>query len=156
MDGGAWWAAVPGVAGSQTRLSDFTFTFHFHALEKEMATHSRVLAWEYQGWGSLVGCHLGSHRVRHAWSDLAAAAAAAATYPCFSLHILCQSLQLDYHLYDCSVSFFINCQHPKSRGHICLVHLSVSGALSVLMTSKNEGWNGYTVVGWSVPVGNSM
>ena len=45
MDGGAWWAAVHGVAKSQTRLSDFTFTFHFHALEKEMATHSSVLAW---------------------------------------------------------------------------------------------------------------
>ena len=45
MDGGAWWAAVHGVAESQTRLSDFTFTFHFHALEKEMATHSSVLAW---------------------------------------------------------------------------------------------------------------
>ena len=45
MDEGAWWAAVHGVAKSQTRLSDFTFTFHFHALEKEMATHSSVLAW---------------------------------------------------------------------------------------------------------------
>ena len=45
MDGGAWWAAVHGVAEGQTRLSDFTFTFHFHALEKEMATHSNVLAW---------------------------------------------------------------------------------------------------------------
>ena len=45
MDGGAWWAAVHGVAKSQTRLSDFTFTFHFHALEKEMATHSNILAW---------------------------------------------------------------------------------------------------------------
>ena len=45
MDGGAWWAAVPRVAKSRTRLSDFTFTFHFHALEKEMATHSSVLAW---------------------------------------------------------------------------------------------------------------
>ena len=44
MDGGAWWAAVPGVAKSRTQLSDFTFTFHFHALEKEMATHSSVLA----------------------------------------------------------------------------------------------------------------
>ena len=59
MDGGAWWAAVHGVARSQTRLSDFTFTFHFHALEKEMATHSSVfLPGESQGWGSLVGCHL--------------------------------------------------------------------------------------------------
>ena len=58
MDGGAWWAAVHGVAKSPTRLSDFTFTFHFHALEKEMATHSSVLAWRTQGRGSLVGCHL--------------------------------------------------------------------------------------------------
>ena len=54
MDGGAWWAAVHGVAKSRTQLSDFTFIFHFHALEKEMATHSR----ESQGQGSLVGCHL--------------------------------------------------------------------------------------------------
>ena len=46
MDGGAWWAAVHGVAKRGTQLSDFTFTFHFHALEKEMATHSSVLAWE--------------------------------------------------------------------------------------------------------------
>ena len=53
MDGGAWWAAVHGVAKSWTRLSDFTFTFHFHALEKEMATHSSVLAWRI-----LVGCRL--------------------------------------------------------------------------------------------------
>ena len=56
MDGGAWWAAVHGVAKSRTRLSDFTFTFHFHALEKEMATHSSVLAWEIHGQRSLVGC----------------------------------------------------------------------------------------------------
>ena len=55
MDGGAWWAAVHGVVESWTQLSDFTFTFHFHTLEKEMATHSNVLP---QGWGSLVGCHL--------------------------------------------------------------------------------------------------
>ena len=51
MDGGAWWAAVRGVAKIQTRLSDFTFTFHFHALEKEMATHSSVLAWRIPGTG---------------------------------------------------------------------------------------------------------
>ena len=58
MDGGAWWAAVHGIAKSRTRLSDFTFTFHFHALEKEMATHSSVLAWRIPGtgWRSLVGC----------------------------------------------------------------------------------------------------
>ena len=57
MDG-AWWAAVHGVAKSGTRLSDFTFTFPFHALEKEMATHSGVLVWRIPGTGSLVGCLL--------------------------------------------------------------------------------------------------
>ena len=51
MDGGAWKAAVHGVTKGRTRRSDFTFTFHFHALEKEMATHSSVLAWRTQGWG---------------------------------------------------------------------------------------------------------
>ena len=58
MDRGTWWAAVHGVAKSWTRLSNFTFTFPFHALEKEMATHSSVLAWRSQGWRSLVGCHI--------------------------------------------------------------------------------------------------
>ena len=58
MDGGAWWAAVHGVAKIQAHLSDFTFTFHFHALEKEMATHSSVLAWRIPGMGCLVGCRL--------------------------------------------------------------------------------------------------
>ena len=58
MDGGAWWAAVHGVTQSRTRLSNFTFTFHFHALEKEMATHSSVLAWRIPGMGEPVGCHL--------------------------------------------------------------------------------------------------
>ena len=58
MDRGAWWAAVHGVAKSQTRLNDFSLTFHFHALEKEMATHSSVLAWRIPGMGSLVGCRL--------------------------------------------------------------------------------------------------
>ena len=58
MDGGAWLAAVHGVAKSRIRLSDFTFTFPFHALEKEMATHSSVLAWRIPGTGGLVGCRL--------------------------------------------------------------------------------------------------
>ena len=66
MDRGAWWATVHGVAKSQTRLSDFTFTFHFHALEKEMATHSSVLAWRTPGTEEPGGLpSLGSHRVRH-------------------------------------------------------------------------------------------
>ena len=65
-DGEAWWAAVHWVAKSQTRLSDFTFTCHFHALEKEMATHSSVLAWRIPGTGEPDGLlSVGSHRVRH-------------------------------------------------------------------------------------------
>ena len=76
-DGGAWWAAVHGVAKSRTRLRDFTFTFHFHALEREMATHSSVFAWRIPGTGEPVGLlSMGSHRVGHDWSNLAAAAAA--------------------------------------------------------------------------------
>ena len=76
MDGGAWWAAVHGVAKSRTRLSDFTFTFHFHALEKEMATHSSILAWRILGTGKPGGLpSMGSHRVGHDQGDLAAAAA---------------------------------------------------------------------------------
>ena len=76
MDRGAWWVTVHGVAKSWTRLSDFPFTFHFHALEKEMATHSSVLAWRIPGTGEPGGLpSLGSHRVGHDWSDLAAAAA---------------------------------------------------------------------------------
>ena len=66
MDGGAWGATVHGVAKSQTRLSDFTFTFHFHALEKEMATHSSVLAWRIPGMGEPGGLpSMRSHRVGH-------------------------------------------------------------------------------------------
>ena len=66
MDGGAWWAAVHGVAKSWTRLSDFTFTFHFPALEKQMATHSSVLAWRFPGTGEPGGLpSMGSHRVGH-------------------------------------------------------------------------------------------
>ena len=66
MDGGAWWAAVHGVAEGRTRLSDFTFTFHFHALEKEIATHPSVLAWRIPGTGEPGGLlSMGSHGVGH-------------------------------------------------------------------------------------------
>ena len=75
MYGGAWWAVVHGVAGSWTWVSNFTFTFHFHALEKEMATHSSVVAWRIPGTGKPGGLpSMGSQRVGHDWSDLAAAA----------------------------------------------------------------------------------
>ena len=66
MDGGAWWAAVQGVAKSQARLSNFPVTFHFHALEKEMATHSSVLAWRIPEMGEPGGLvSMGSHRIGH-------------------------------------------------------------------------------------------
>ena len=75
-DGGAWWAAVHGVTKSRTWLTDFTFTFHFHALEKEMATHSSVLAWRIPGTREPGGLpSMGSNRVGHNWSDLAVAVA---------------------------------------------------------------------------------
>ena len=77
MDRGAWWAAVHGIAKSTTER--FTFTFHFHALEKEMAAHSSVLAWRIPGTAEPGGLPpVGSHRVGHDWGDLVAAAAAAA------------------------------------------------------------------------------
>ena len=88
MGRGAWQTAVHGIPNSQTWLSDFTFTFHVHALEKEMATHSSVLAWRIPGTGEPGGLtSIGLHRVGHDWSSLAAAAAAAggpvAKTPCF-------------------------------------------------------------------------
>ena len=74
-DSRAWWAIVHGVSKKQTQLSDFTFTFHFHALEKEMATHSSVLSWRIPGTAEPGGLlSMGSHRVRHDWSYLAAEA----------------------------------------------------------------------------------
>ena len=91
MDGGAWWAAVHEVARSQTQLGNFTFTFHFHALEKEMATRSSVLAWRIPGTREPGGLpSMGSHRVGHDWSDLAAAAAAG----CFSNINIMQELSV--------------------------------------------------------------
>ena len=74
MDGGAWWAAVHRVAKSRTWLKDFPFTSRFHALEKEMASRSSVLTWRIPGMGEPGGLpSMGSHRVGHDWSDLAAA-----------------------------------------------------------------------------------
>ena len=88
MDGVTWWAAVHGVAKSRARLSDFTFTFHFHALEKEMATHSSVLAWRIPGTGEPGGLpSMGLHRVGHDWIDLAAAAACSTDFSYISNNI---------------------------------------------------------------------
>ena len=106
MDGAAWWASVHGVAEGWTRLNDFTSTFHFHALEKKMATHSSVLAWRILGTGEPGGLgpqSMGSHRVGHDWSDLAAAAAV----------LLDQSFTL-------TTSFNLNYFHngPVSKSHL--------------------------------------
>ena len=85
MDAGAWWAEVHGVARSRTRLSDFTLTFHFHALEEEMATHSSVLAWRIPWTGEPGGLlSMGLHRVGHDRSDLAAVAATWETLTCIN------------------------------------------------------------------------
>ena len=91
MGRGAWWVAVHGVTEGRTRLSDFTFTFHCHALEKEMATHSSVLAWRIPGTGEPDGLpSMGSHRVGRDWCDLAAAAAN---------HVTCWNTKEDNFLY---------------------------------------------------------
>ena len=87
MDGGARWAAVHSVTKSRTGLHDITFTFHFHALEKEMATHFSILAWRIPGMGDPSGLpSMGSHRVGHDWSDLAAAAAAGFQNPIVQMY----------------------------------------------------------------------
>ena len=117
MDGGAWWAAVHRISKTRTQLSNFTFTFHFHALEKEMTTHSSVLAWRIPGTGEPGGLpSVGLHRVRHDWSDLAAAAAAAVyicqCYSFNSSHPLVPPLypqfrSLHLSLYSCPANRFI-------------------------------------------------
>ena len=105
MDGGAWWAAVHGVARSRTWLSDFTFTFHFHALEKEMATHSSVLAWRIPGMGEPGALpSMGSHRVGHDWSDLTVAAASLSICPTLPFSLVYISVLC---VYSCLANRFI-------------------------------------------------
>ena len=88
---GAWWTAVHGVVKTRTQLKNFTITFHFHALEKAIAAHSSVLAWRIPGTGEPGGLlSMGSHRVRHDWRDLAAAAAACVWHQCSYNLLLCE------------------------------------------------------------------
>ena len=95
MDGGAWWTAVHGLSKSQTWLSNFTFTFHFHALEKEMATHSSVVVWRIPGTAEPDGLpSMGLHRVEHDWIDLAATAFSVCSGPgsvSARFHLCCYS-----------------------------------------------------------------
>ena len=147
MDGGAWWAAVHGVAKSRTRLSDFTLTFHFHALEKEMATHSIVLAWRIPGTGEPGGLpSMGSHRVRHDWHDLAAVAIACMKWHLFVV-LICISLITNNveHLFMCLLTICISslekCLFIKSFAHILIGLFVVE--LSELLTYS--GLNPYQI-----------
>ena len=117
MDRGAWWAAVHGIAKSGTWLSNFIFTLHSHALEKEMATHSSVLAWRIPGMAGPGGLpSMGLHRVGHDWSDWAAAAAAAAVYLFFNTvwvwvsqfteNLIQEETKTKYHIHAWSILFY--------------------------------------------------
>ena len=120
MDGGAWCAAVHGVTRSRTWLSDFTFTFHFHAL-KEMATHSSILAWRIPRKGEPGGLpSMGSHRVGHDWSDLAAAAATAAT-PWYQVYLAITWLL------GCACVLKVLYIHMKNfvYTYICILHIYI-------------------------------
>ena len=130
MDGGAWGAAVHGVTGSRTWLRDFTFTFHFHALENEMATHSSVLAWRIPGTGEPGGLpSMGSHRVGHDWSDLAAAAAAAARQTSLSITISWSLLKImptesvmwpNHHSHSVGLGIYLSCICERRLAFISL------------------------------------
>ena len=112
MDGGAWKAA--GVAEGRTRPSDFTFTFHFHALEKEMATHSSVLAWRISGMGEPGGLlSMGSHRVGHDWSDLAAAEIALQFQYMYYFIFVTFKYTMNYLVERRKHLFLSLCQRPK-------------------------------------------
>ena len=125
MDGGAWWAAVHGVIKSWTWVSHFTFTFHFHALEKEMATHSSVLAWRIPGMGEPGGLpSMGSHRVGHNWSDLAAAAAVSrAKLPVFVLGVLILLVHVPYSMRGVSSP----CSRNLTNANIFWDHDNITG-----------------------------
>ena len=141
MDGGAWWAAVHGVEKSRTWLSDFTFTFHFHALEKEMATHS-VLAWRISGMGEPGGRpSMGSHRVRHNWSDLAVAVKKYKVF-CFKLDQSRCLLRWYFLLLLLNLSVMSNSLWPHELQHPRLPCPSLSpGAFS----------NSYPLSWWCLP-----
>ena len=145
MDGGAWWAAVHGVEKSWTWLSDFTFTFHFPALEKEMATHSSVLAWRIPGTGEPGGLQsMGSHRVGHDWSVLAAAMVAWQC-ECTWYHWMVYLITLDF-IWDV---FYPNKNKWRTNeifGTMCLTttiiwkHLKHEDFIRLTAFGPNESW----------------
>ena len=135
MDGGAWWAAVHGVATSQMWLSDFTFTFRFHALEKAMATHSSVLAWRIPGTEEPGGLpSMGLHRVGHDWSDLAAAATA------FPL-AMCEGSSFFTFWPTLGTVSDINFRHS----HVSMVISQCDFSLIFLMCGRNSVWFYFSV-----------
>ena len=133
-DRGAWWAAVHGVSKSQTRLSDFTFTFHFHALEKEMATHSSVCAWRIPGMGEPGGLpSMGSHRVGHDRSDLAEI-----LWLCYKIHYEKNIQYLNVWLHCMSRSIQVS---PSNSGFESFPSFSGMHWLStVIISSKLKIW----------------
>ena len=154
MDGGAWWAAVHGVARSWTQLSDFTFTFHFHAQEKEMATHSSVLAWRIPGTGEPGGLpSVGSHRVGHDWSDLAAAAVIIETedfFICVSLFIQVVSFINIADLW--MVQIWTACTGPLICRFFSTVNTAVQQKLQLVGPCSTEVlkiWRAYHIGGFS-------
>ena len=134
MDREAWKAAAHGVAEGWTQLSDFTFTFHFHALEKEMATHSSVLAWRTPGTGEPGGLlSVGSHRVGHDWSDLAAAA----VFHCiYTYHIFIQS-SVNGHL-SCFINLCLLGSICKAVIIIPVFQMEGSGPQNVIFLAKDS------------------
>ena len=139
MDRGAWWAAVHGVTTSWTRLSDFTFTFHFHALEKEMTTHSRILAWRIAGMGEPAGLSsMGSHRVGHDWSDLAAAQS---VDPFFFPNIIVSRATCMCAQSSCRISLFLLISWPRCccwlATLVLLSHFYVNFHFSSSVSMKN-------------------
>ena len=134
MDVGAWWAAVHGVAKSRTWLSNFTFTFYFPALEKEMITHSSVLAWRIPGTrepGELPST--GSHRVGHDWSDLAAAVISFDFPSTFSSNIM--FLQTIMYIKDGPLQFQTNWRVLCSQHYL----LSTTSLIGQIRNLQNQG-----------------
>ena len=133
MDGGAWWATVHGVTKSQTQLSNFTFTFHFHALEKEMAAHSSVLAWRIPGTGKPGRLpSIGSHRVRYDWSDLAAAAA------CFFIKNYFSLISCKCKVYSVLINILLShATHQQMNNSKCRISVTTSFSFGSKHCSKN-------------------